>query len=263
MGGHVTPPQKVGPSGMPRLRDAVERALAATPRDRTSTILGLPEPVWSPPMAARRASLFWVSEDMSAVAASAGSTLPPDAPQAPPANVGLIVWAKPIDDPAPLMGDALVHGVLWWSEQGTIWHCWVTSLDPVKVGPPMELTAPSGEVMPTRVGVTLLATWTLMMQPLAVTRTIHRTPPRGKKGSVKRPPLPVSIIALRPRVTTGTVDEGESDRNYSVRWVVRGYWRNQPVGTEKKERRLTWVTPHVKGPEDAPLRTERVHVWRR
>lgn len=31
--------------------------------------------------------------------------------------------------------------------------------------------------------------------------------------------------------------------------IVRGHWRNQPVGEGRKERKLTWVRPHKRGDE--------------
>ena len=46
---------------------------------------------------------------------------------------------------------------------------------------------------------------------------------------------------------------GDGDPLYSHRWVVRGHWRWQACGKGRKDRRLTWISPHVKGPEDAPL----------
>lgn len=35
------------------------------------------------------------------------------------------------------------------------------------------------------------------------------------------------------------------------RFAVRGHWRNQAHGTGRKERRMTWIAPHWKGPEGA------------
>ncbi len=34
----------------------------------------------------------------------------------------------------------------------------------------------------------------------------------------------------------------------SSSWLVRGHYRNQPCGPQRRERRRTWVAPHVKGP---------------
>lgn len=49
------------------------------------------------------------------------------------------------------------------------------------------------------------------------------------------------------------------------RWIVSGHWRRQPYGRRDLNlRRLQWIHPHVKGPEDAPIKMKEViHAWRR
>ena len=51
---------------------------------------------------------------------------------------------------------------------------------------------------------------------------------------------------IRRFISTGT-------RLPSVQWLVRGHWRNQAHGAGHSQRRLTWIEPHWKGAEDAPL----------
>ncbi len=41
-----------------------------------------------------------------------------------------------------------------------------------------------------------------------------------------------------------------------VRYMVSGHWRSQPYGKDRKLRRPTWIKPHWRGPEMAPV-TER------
>lgn len=36
-------------------------------------------------------------------------------------------------------------------------------------------------------------------------------------------------------------------------WLVRGHWRNQPVGKGRKERKLIWIEPHLKGNKEGPI----------
>lgn len=45
-------------------------------------------------------------------------------------------------------------------------------------------------------------------------------------------------------------------REYSYRFIVRGFYRNQPYGPERKLRRRQWIPPFVKGPADKPLRVK-------
>jgi hypothetical protein len=45
----------------------------------------------------------------------------------------------------------------------------------------------------------------------------------------------------------------------TVRWLVRGHWRNQAHGPARSMRTLKWIEPHWKGEPDAPV-VERPHV---
>lgn len=54
---------------------------------------------------------------------------------------------------------------------------------------------------------------------------------------------------------------GESSRHLSKRFVVRGHWRNQTWGPSSSLRRPTWIAPHLKGPDGAPL-DSRSTVWK-
>jgi hypothetical protein len=63
----------------------------------------------------------------------------------------------------------------------------------------------------------------------------------------------VTVITLRRAYDElGTHHSG--GREYSCRWLVRGFWRDQRVGPGRAEVRRTWVTGHVKGPADQPFR---------
>jgi hypothetical protein len=55
--------------------------------------------------------------------------------------------------------------------------------------------------------------------------------------------------------------EGRKPHPAAVQWLVRGHWRNQACGPHLSERRPTWIQPHWKGPEDAPINV-RPHVLR-
>lgn len=51
-------------------------------------------------------------------------------------------------------------------------------------------------------------------------------------------------------------------RQWTHRWLVHGHWRWQPHGPGRTLRRLTYIRPHVKGPDDLPLRVPtRVNSW--
>lgn len=63
----------------------------------------------------------------------------------------------------------------------------------------------------------------------------------------------VKVIQLRRSESQSnppSAAEGEQI-DWSCRWIVGGHWRNQPY---KDERKLIYIMPYVKGPEDKPLK---------
>lgn len=75
----------------------------------------------------------------------------------------------------------------------------------------------------------------------------------------------VRVVHLRKSVHTGTgaVEDHDTSTNvnWHSRWVVDGHWRNQACGPKHGERRLTWVHPYIKGPDDKPLSDKRPRVF--
>jgi len=112
----------------------------------------------------------------------------------------------------------------------------------------------------------LAALWTLLAQEGLATTTTHVVPRQERRRAERAgvsAPSNVQVVTLRKLHRTRPEGEPEEHHErYSHRWTVTGHWRNQPVGPGRSERRLTWVRPHVKGPEDAPLVVkERVNAW--
>lgn len=108
----------------------------------------------------------------------------------------------------------------------------------------------------------VFAAFRLATQAGLVDRAVERTP-RPERRRTQRAGLPerdVHTVRLRHSDQAGSSTDG-TGRDYQCRWVVRGHWRNQPYGPRRELRRPTWVLPHVKGPDGAPLRGgERVNV---
>jgi len=111
----------------------------------------------------------------------------------------------------------------------------------------------------------------LVAQPLAAVDT-HRPPRHVRRrteramrrwGAVDPNTSDVRLVHLRrPRQKAGQPHEG--DRSFSVQWMVQGHLRWQACGPGRKERRLTYVRPHIKGPEGAPMKNpDVVNVWDR
>lgn len=90
-----------------------------------------------------------------------------------------------------------------------------------------------------------------------VERHARKRAERDHKVSVDK----VRVVQLRraehrqrDEPAEGTAEHVE----WTCRWVVSGHWRHQPHGPAKKERKLIYISPFVKGPDDKPLREHEV-----
>jgi len=68
----------------------------------------------------------------------------------------------------------------------------------------------------------------------------------------------VKVIQLRRAEPRSHVDGEHVSVDWSCRWVVGGHWRNQPY---KDARKLLYILPYVKGPEDKPLKVPTHQVY--
>jgi hypothetical protein len=98
----------------------------------------------------------------------------------------------------------------------------------------------------------LLALWLLSSQPGVATESEAVLPRQVVRRATRagREPPKVRVIHLR-HVEGGGHEAG--DRSYHHRWLVSGHWRQQAVGPGHSQRRPTYIHPHLKGPEGAPL----------
>lgn len=75
----------------------------------------------------------------------------------------------------------------------------------------------------------------------------------------------VKIISLR-RIDRKNTEEYENNPElgsveWSCRWTVDGHFRNQACGVGMKDRRLVWISPYIKGPDDKELRIPKQKVY--
>lgn len=108
-------------------------------------------------------------------------------------------------------------------------------------------------IPPKQVAATLLSFAHMLRQErlLEVDEHIHRTPGKpNKKGKRRSREDTISYVSYRARTQTGSV--GESTRNYSHRWVVRGHWRHQWYPSIQRHKPI-YITNYIAGPEDAPI----------
>ncbi|KJR10253.1 hypothetical protein [Gordonia sihwensis] len=248
-----------------------------------------------------RTDLWWITADMTKLVwhtATKSEVLPdwtPDAAQ----RDGLIVWENgipleielPVDDArglsaagltGPPMKTVQVAGISWHidgddrrlayftadprmtvgSDEGRWVTPWVTA--PAPLAPiPRPKPQPEIDALVMRL---LAATMLISAEPtVATTRPASwaRDVPAKSRRSKEVPA--VKVIALREVPAPRSAHEhGDSDREYTHRWIVkdhtRTYWTG-PGSTVKEER---WIAPYVAGPEHLPLLVkETVRIWRR
>jgi hypothetical protein len=114
----------------------------------------------------------------------------------------------------------------------------------------------------------LYASWLLMTQPgvTAVEQLrANRQQQRRDQRLGTRTPSDVRIVHVHGQHRDTPTRPGEQgSREYTVRWLVSGHWRDQAYGPQRSLRRPMWINPHVKGPAGKPLKTASVvHVWDR
>jgi hypothetical protein len=232
------------------------------------------------------ADLYWISEDFTALAVIAGQdltdiTLDPDDL---PSRHGLIVWARPIGEIQRPHGTANIRAISWTPVPNGIWlNVYIQPEDGDPEHDITQLRADHGYLIAVNVGsglpwghlgnvdsefkdtgnfvLTLLATWLLMRQPGVAE---HSTAPADKKlartyqRANKTLPT-VRLIDLRRHGSTRTTTITDADgtrRQITVRFMVRGHWRNQAYGPKKGLRRQMYIAPFLKGPDDAPLKDD-------
>jgi hypothetical protein len=101
--------------------------------------------------------------------------------------------------------------------------------------------------------------WRLMQQTIA-TRTQH-DPSKPVRKRAKRANVDarkITVIRLR-RPTSAGSDEHRSVE-WSHRWLVGGHWRQQWYASIGAHRQI-WISPYIKGPDDAPLDVRAARVF--
>lgn len=106
-------------------------------------------------------------------------------------------------------------------------------------------------------------TWLLMSQPRVIEDSdpVVVTRKQRKNRLISAPTVRVSTRTLTARYSPAGAPTG---RKAEKRWWVRGHWRQQAWGKDRKLRKPVFIAPHTAGNADAPLE-ERPHiqVWRK
>ncbi|WP_331763155.1 hypothetical protein OG571_47420 (plasmid) [Streptomyces sp. NBC_01369] len=291
----------VRPSHLPRLRRQTLRFL----NDPESSLRAKTNPGTAPGLDALAshlgvADLFWVGQDMSALAMHSGGQLAAArwTTADRPSPCGLLYWDEGVGHVDAQGVQIPVEACVWGPHEGglLLWLLMSRSrlaAEVARIGryevaeeeiPPLipicaatlpVTTEPASlaEVdpqLPQPVVAALAAAWLLMQQPQLVDRTQERADkPTARAYARDGLPSPeVSIVDLRRQHTPQDrdPDAGTDQRTYRHRWIVSGHWRTYKSERYSEERRADkqWIPSHPKGPAGAPLlATEKVNVWRR
>mgnify|MGYP006931910222 FL=1 len=213
------------------------------------------------PREIRRSELWYVSDDMLALALSAMDDQLP-AVEVPAATAFFFESPLPISAIGGLSDAPGQQGVELEVRGGML------SGDGIEY--PMAITACRHDGSCTYTlsaesesrGLTRLlrAIWLLREHPNVadVTSEIHRS---AGQTAARRPLSAASasevdtVRVVRAHENRGTAGNGHGSARapYSHRFIVRGFWRNQPCGEGRADRKRIWVPPFIKGPADKPL----------
>lgn len=83
---------------------------------------------------------------------------------------------------------------------------------------------------------------------------------RLEKRGIEHVPLLRVVELRRAAGVVRPADAAVREVAWSCRWVVRGHWRQQLLASRRVNRSI-WVTPHLKGPPDKPLKPPRATVF--
>lgn len=103
------------------------------------------------------------------------------------------------------------------------------------------------------VGVCLLA-----QSEGALRRKSTKKKERGPSRMGKGPTTTEYVLGQKVTVGFNCVDavkeyvRGDARSLPAIQWLVRGHWRNQPIGPGRTERKRIWIMPHWRGPQEAP-----------
>jgi hypothetical protein len=118
----------------------------------------------------------------------------------------------------------------------------------------------------TRISRFVLAAMAWLEQKVVVQTEapVHRQRRKEFTRLAKREYPGLRIVHLRKAAqpnSDDTVAERMAKREFHVQWVVGGHWRNQACGPKMGDRRLTYINPYIKGPDDKPLKPQAQKVF--
>ena len=274
-----------------RRRRVVRALLDGTPPDEAPAHWEMAEQriLWDDGSAMRSAELWWVTPDMTTLAAHSArewAPLPHWDLQASPHRSGLMVfdgglperieWTPTPDDPSgpiPVRIDAMswhirdaeLHLGIWTADPAVramnvpLWRS-----DPV----PLVQIAVDGQYphLDELLLRVLAATMLISSEPtIAQTRPASWALDTSGKSARRQKEVPaVKVIALREILHSRHDDADGVTREYTHRWIVDGHQRTYWTGPGRTTKLVKTLLPYVAGPAHLPLVVkESVRIWRR
>ncbi len=262
-------PHPLPATTLPKVRDRLAALIAGD----VALPFGLGHDAMRTPLTASLtiARLYWVDDEFTVLTRNAAQVLPRlgFVPGDLPAAHGFVAWAQPVDarrrcvaaswsshgDAVQLVGyrsigDGLAPAPLQQlrTEVGWLIPVFAVTLRP---GQPVTAAHPAAA---------LVTTWRLIRQRLAestpakVDTSIRRAYQRAR-----RPEPEVALVRIRgTRSASAPAQHGNagtgSERERDFRWWVTPHWRHQPYGPDRSLRDWIVVRPHLRGPQNKPIR---------
>lgn len=267
---------RLAPSRLIEIREGLAdrcRAAAGSADDWGAGFAPMMEAAWGAAGSLSVAPAWWVSADMEELAVAASHGVPEDVPPAtmsgfiaferdlPPAcSDGLGLPVRAIHWMAERRGDGFRVGMQFFTaDKSVLREAGETRLPLAPI--PADSRVPASAAL----GSVIRAVWALSSEDRVCEVVDGPAVPRGSGRPDDPAARLVKFLVLRaPRRRSGGDGDGSGAIEFSHRFIVRGFWRNQPCGPRNSERRLQWIPPYIKGPEGKPLVTrETVRVWKR
>jgi hypothetical protein len=230
---------------------------------------------------------LWVSKAMGELCAAAAATLPEELAGTTlsaddlPWPSGTVVFETPLFVvPEGFVEYALGEGpidVIQWSSdsQGVFMVAWQSRHGSEPLGFPRYLPRfafqlPYG-LIPEGVDDDiafrrLVSLWSMLRQRIALTEKRQAPRPSWKRWTRKHghEPKDIIVVTLRRPTIHHNDDAPGGGVSWTHQWLVGGHWRHQPYGPANSLRRLQWIAPFIKGPEDMPLVVkDKINAWTR
>lgn len=184
---------------------------------------------------------------------------PEDDEDHPPLMMHAVSWARVPSMPARVTDGKRSHPV---NVPAIRVRRWGFNDDPDIRPNPLHLMGQSMVPLTPQVTTPLTEMWLVHMvwilMGMEITSVHEALPDRhGAKRARNLESKTISVVTLR-RPARASAKPGASPKHidWSCTWLVRGHHRKAPHGgTFADGRETTWVRPHIKGPDGAPLRS--------